>query len=124
MGMTNGRTICSKHDEIMELANQISGAITEDGDETEEDKELKRLIDSSPILQEFLSNLKELADSIFVLASDAKEDGQSMESGLDNKREKIQELEKEIEDYRKYDLGYQETIKALEEELEDLKSRS
>lgn len=71
MGMTNGRTICSKHDEIMKLAEGIQSLCQ--GDVNPSD------------LSTLFSDIQDKAEQIDQLAADAKEDGQSMESGLDEK---------------------------------------
>lgn len=120
MGMTNGRTICSKHDEIRDLSERIlklaDGQKYPDSFTEEEIDALNEHIEESIILQRFLGLLKDDADTIYVLADTAKEDGQSMENGLSYKRERIEELEKE-----KGELETQ--VRKLEEEKEDLESK-
>ena len=100
MGMTNGRTICSKHDEIRRLASAIQSYCAD---------EMK----PSDISATF-SLIQDKAEQIDRLAADAKEDGQSMESGLSDKRDRISELEKEKEEL-------EEQIQSLEEQLEEKK---
>lgn len=101
MGMKYGRTICSKHDEIKTRAEKISDlASVQKYVDSFTDKEidaLDQLVDSNPLLRSFLEALVTEADTIYRLADDAKEDGQSMESGLGDKRERIRELEAELE---------------------------
>lgn len=90
MGMTNGRTICSKHDEIKTLAGEISTTLEAII------YELEGLIDDGII--DRLGDLKTNADSIYDLAVDAKKDGQSMENGLDDKKETIGKLEDRVDE--------------------------
>jgi chromosome segregation ATPase len=99
MGMTNGRTICSKHDEIMSLASEIQFLCQDDINPSD--------------LSSLFSDLQDKAERVDQLASNAKEDGQSMEAGLDEKRERISELEQEKEEL-------EERIRELEEKVEDL----
>jgi hypothetical protein len=84
MGMTRGVTICCKHDDIMELADTIINLCSEYVRPTD--------------LSDLFGKIADKAEDIAALASDCKEDGQSMESGLDYKRERIQELEDTIEE--------------------------
>ena len=96
MGMTNGRTICSKHDEIMtrseKISNLLSGETSVDSFSDAQAVALEEVIESSMGLQIFLRLLKEESDAIYWLAKDAKRDGVSMESGLDRKRTELREL--------------------------------
>lgn len=117
MGMSQGRTICSKHDEIMKLAEEIQTLCSSDLNPS----------DISSTFQEILDKAEEI-DS---LAFYAKDDGQSMENGLNNKKEKLKELEQEKEELDSelrnligieelYEEA-QERVEELEEELEELK---
>ena len=63
--------ICNKHDKIIELSDC-------NGDETKEE-------------------LLDKMSDIYSIAIDAKTDGEKMEAGLDKKRKKIDELDKEVE---------------------------
>jgi hypothetical protein len=118
--MSLGRTICSKHDEIKtiseRLVNLLSGQDSVASFTDYEIEELKDVIENSKILQRFLGFLGEESYIIYGLADNAKEDGQSMENGLDTKREKITSLESQISDLE-YD------AKEREEVLDEAKSR-
>ena len=103
MGMKHGRTICSKHDDIMSLASEIQSLCQDDINPSD--------------LSTLFSNVQNKAKQIDRLAADAKEDGQSMESGLDSKRERIQELEEEKEELESH-------IKELEKQLEDSEEKN
>jgi peptidoglycan hydrolase CwlO-like protein len=120
MGMTNGRTICSKHDEIKTLSERLANYLSmQDSVPSFSDYEVETLedvIENSEILQRFLGLLKDDADTIFHLADNAKSDGQSMENGLDTKREEITSLESQISDLKA-------DARELSETLEEAKSR-
>jgi predicted RNase H-like nuclease (RuvC/YqgF family) len=109
MGMTNGRTICSKHDEIMTLADEIESLCEADINPSD--------------LSNLFSDLVDKAKTIYSLADAAKDDGQSMEEGLDNKKTRIQELEKEVSDMdselRKL-IGIDELYEEAQERIEEL----
>ena len=93
MGMTRGVTICRKHDDIMELAADIVKLTSKDVNPMD--------------LSELFSTIADKAEDISALASDCKEDGQSMESGLENKRERIQKLEAEVAHLRELVTKYE-----------------
>lgn len=100
MGMKHGRTICSKHDEIKTRALRIE-SLARGGESVAsftkaETQYLNQLIDSNPLLQFLLKILAAEASEIYYLAEDAKEDGQSMESGLGDKRKRVRELEAQL----------------------------
>jgi hypothetical protein len=120
MGMTNGRTICSKHEEIKHLSDRLANYLSmQDYVPSFSDYEtetLENTIENSEILQRFLGLLKDDVDTIFVLADNAKVDGQSMETGLDTKREKIVSLEGQISDLKS-------EVTDLEVTLEEANSR-
>lgn len=120
MGMTNGRTICSKHDEIMTLSDRLTHLLSrQDSVPSFSDIEIEYLedtIENSEILQRFLGLLKDDVDTIYVLADTAKVDGVSMETGLGENREEIVSLKSQI-----FDLGID--VREREEALEEANSR-
>ena len=67
------KTICAKHDKIIELSN----------------------VKGNEDIEELFNRLND----IYRYALDAKEDGQNMEKGLDRKRKLISELEDKINDF-------------------------
>lgn len=67
-------TICYKHDKILELAKEISSG--------------------KLILEECISN----ADDIYGYYQSAKEDGQKMENGLNEKKDRLEKLEERIQE--------------------------
>ncbi len=91
--MKNRTTICSKHDEVIGLADEIEELLLSLG-ETD-------LVTQLPILSR-VQNIRSLTE-------DAKEDGQSMEAGLDRKRDQIKKLEDRVEELK-------EQIMELEED--------
>jgi hypothetical protein len=101
MGMTKGRTICSKHDEILTLSERLSNILSGQKSITSfsdtEAGTLEDTIDNCSVLQTFLWLLKGDVDTIHRLADDAKQDGISMESGLDRKRTELRELTESLE---------------------------
>lgn len=130
MGMKNGRTICSKHDEIKLLSERLENLLSRqtsiDSFSDTEVETLEDTIENCPVLLKFLSLLKEDAGAIYHLADNAKDDGQAMENGLNEKKDRIDKLLEDIEDiedYQKSDLEYQEKIAELEGSLETANSR-
>ena len=67
------KTICAKHDKIIELSN----------------------VKGNEDIEELFNRLND----IYRYALDAKEDGQKMENGLNRKRKLISELEDKINDF-------------------------
>lgn len=57
--------------------------------------------------------IEDLANTISSLTDDAKDDGVAMEGGLEKKRDKIEELEKEIIELLKENAELKEEIKYL-----------
>ena len=116
MGMTNGRTICSKHDEILELSEHIfqqaEGVKYYDFTEQtsfslleEEEAHLESLLKADPILQKVFKGFADSAGKIYFLTEAAKKDGQDMETGLGDKRlemravlQRLKDLEAAAED--------------------------
>ena len=98
-------TICSKHDEIISLSNQIIKS-----DEIEE-------------IHNYARDLREHAENCL-------KDGQNMEYGLDKKRNRIEELEKENEEFEKEIRDLKSMISDLEDkhkeyenEIDDLNTK-
>jgi hypothetical protein len=130
MGMTNGRTICSKHDEILELSElifqQAEGVkyydFTEQASltllENEEDH-LASLLKTDPILQKVFKGFADSAGKIYFLAEAAKKDGQSMENGLGDKRIKMREVLQRIKDLEAATEDALSRVKYLESLLEN-----
>lgn len=105
--MTYKTSICSKHDDCMKLLKRLS-------------------LNYSSVVSniQFEDDIVEIID----LIEDAKTDGQKMENGLDKKRDRIDELEREnqvyLEEISDYEIKTKELeaeIKKLENQLEDNK---
>ena len=64
--------------------------------------------------------IKDLADRIMDLAGHCLDDGQRMENGLDEKGERIKELEKELEEKNEYIASLEKQVEDLQEELQGL----
>jgi chromosome segregation ATPase len=110
MGMTNGTTICSKHDNIMRLAEKIKDATEEVVSPSELSARMIKIFDA--------------ADEIYDFAFTAKEDGQSMENGLGSKNNQIGELYDTNADLKEEIEDLEAEIESLNSEVADLRSQA
>lgn len=94
------RTICSKHDQISNLAELCVDELS---------SELNSIND------EIYSSLVEKLQTIIGVISDAKDDGMRMENKLHERKTEVKELESQINE-----LEYEKSI--LLQEIEELKS--
>ncbi len=93
------RTICSKHDQISNLAEFCMDELSE----------------LNSINDELYSSLIEKLQTIIGVVSDAKEDGMKMEAKLHERKSEVKDLESQINE-----LEYEKSI--LLQEIEELKS--
>lgn len=68
-------------------------------------------------------DIKDYVDKIIDLVEKCLEDGQNMEKGLEEKKERISELEEENEDLKKELSRYETTINDLNEHIAELKTK-
>lgn len=67
-------------------------------------------------------DIKTLADRILDLVDKCLEDGQNMESGLDEKKKRIEELEEENEDFKKDIAKYEQDTDELKAYIKELEA--
>ena len=91
MWHTRNQTICSKHEDIIELCKHPENKT--------------------------FSSIDEDFYAISSLAEDCIKDWQSMENALNEKNERIKELEQELEEQEKYIKKMEDTIDDLENEI-------